>query len=160
MIAHIVRMGYTLGMRTNRPEAGAYDALRAEVRGSPEAREQHRIHAVMLVAGGLSCRAAARLLGDSPRAVGYWVTRYKVNKIDGLLSISPAGRPPRLSVAQKLELRAAVLAGPPFPGAVGWRGQDAAALIARRWGVKLGLRQAQRHLASVRSNPDHVRKII
>lgn len=143
-------MGYTAVMRTNKPEAGAYDALRAEVRGSPAARQQHRIHAVMLVAGGLSCRAAARLLGDSPRAIGYWVKRYKTYKISGLLSRQPVGRPPRLSAAQRMELRAAVLAGPPFPGAAGWRGQDAAAFIARRWGVKLGLRQAQRHLADAR----------
>lgn len=143
---------YTASMRTNRPGRSEIDSLRAQARGSPQARLQHRIHAVLLVAGGMSCRGAARILGDSPRAVGYWVKRYNANKINGLLNSSPPGRPPRLTPVQLLELRAAVAAGPPIAGAAGWRGGDVSSFIARRWGVALGLRQAQRLLAKMRTN--------
>lgn len=145
-------MMYACVMRTNRPGSGEIEGLRAQARGSSQARLQHRIHAVLLVAGGLSCRGAARLLGDSPRAVEYWVKRYNSNKINGLLNSSPPGRPPRLTPPRLAELRAAVAAGPPIAGAAGWRGEDVSAFISRRWGVTLGLRQAQRLLAKLRSN--------
>jgi len=146
-------------MRTIRPADGAYDALRAEVRGSAQARQQHRIHAVLLVAGGLSCRAAARLLGDSPRAVEYWVNRYNRNKIKGLFNSAPVGRPPRLSSSQAAELSAVVASGAPFPGAEGWRGEDVSLFVGRRWGVKFGLRQAQRFLARVKSKELNMRNL-
>ena len=123
--------------------------MRAEARGSPLARRQHRIHAVLLVAGGLSCRAAARLQGDYPRAVEYWVNRYKSNKIQGLFDVMPPGRPPRLAASQIAELRAAVAAAPEGGG---WSGEKAVEFVARRWGVALGLRQAQRLLARMRRN--------
>lgn len=143
-------MVYTRRMRTNRPADGAFDALRAEVRGSPWARQQHRIHAVLLVARGLSCRGAARLLGDSPRAVEYWVRRYNDNKINGLYGSTPSGRPPRLSAARIAELREITVGAPPN-GARGWTGVALRALILRRWGVRLGLRQSQRLLARLKA---------
>lgn len=136
-------------MRPIKPADGAFDALRAQVRGSPQARLQHRIHAVLLVAGGLSCRRAAMLLGDSPRAVEYWVNRYNANKIDGLCDCIPSGRRPRLGETGIAELRAAV-AGPPPRGARAWTGEAVSALVARRWGVTIGLRQAQRLLARLK----------
>ena len=136
-------------MKTIELGSGAFEALRAEVRGSPQARRQHRIHAVMLVAGGLSCRAAARLMGDSPRAVEYWVDRYKTNKINGLFDSLPPGRPPRLSAAQTAELDTAISAA---PAGAGWSGEKVVEFVARRWGVALGLRQAQRLLARLRRN--------
>lgn len=139
-------------MRTDRPEEASRDLLRAQILGSPEARTQHRIHAVLLVAGGLSCRAAAKLLGDSPRAVEYWIKRYKTDKIDGLRSRSSPGRPPRLDAAKMAELHAAIAAGPPRTGGPVWRGEDVRALIAARWSVRIGLRQAQRFLAAARRN--------
>lgn len=135
-------------MRTIALGAGAYKALRAEVRGTPQARHQHRIHAVLLVAGGLSCRAAARLLGASPRAVEYWVLRYRCNKNKGLFDSLPPGRPSRLAPAQLVELRVAVTSSSPDGG---WTGAVVADFVSRRWGVKLGLRQAQRLLARARS---------
>ncbi len=137
-------------MRSIRLEAGAFEALRAEVLGSPQARQQHRIHAVLLVAGGLSCRRAARLLGDSPRAVEYWIRRYNLNKINGLFDGHRRGRPSRLSAAQLAQLRAVVVVGPVDTGGGDWTGAAVSAFVARRWGVALGLRQAQRLLAKMR----------
>lgn len=138
-------------MRKIKLGAGAFDALSAAVRGSVPARQHHRIHAVLLVAGGMSCRAAARLLGDSPRAVGYWVKRYKSNNIKGLIDNRSPGRPPRLTAAQAAELRAALRSAPPG-GACGWTGLEVSELVSRNWGVALGLRQAQRLLSKMREN--------
>jgi len=130
---------------------GAFGELRAEALGTPQARRLHRIHAVLLVAGGLSCRSAARLLGDSPRAVEYWVSRYNTNKINGLLESSSTGRPARLSAVQREELRKTVTRTPPG-GARGWTGAAVSEFVARRWGVSLGRRQAQRLMADLNKN--------
>ena len=145
-------MMYAGVMHSIRLGAGAFEALRGEARGSPQARQQHRLHAVLLVASGLSCRGAARLLGDSPRAVAYWIGRYNSNKIKGLFDRHPPGRPSRLSAEQFAQLRAAVAAGPAGAGGGDWTGAAVSAFVARRWGVALGRRQAQRLLAKMRIN--------
>lgn len=139
---------YTGAMRATTLGPGVFKALRAEVRGSPQARQQHRLHAVLLVAGGLSCRAAARLLGDSPRAVEYWVLRYRAYKNKGLIDSSPPGRPARLTQEQLMELRLAVGS---VPGGAGWSGAAVVDFVSRRWGVVLSLRQAQRLLARAKA---------
>ena len=51
--------------------------LQDEIRRSYEARYDHRLHAILMVAQGMSCRQAAQLLGDSPRTVAYWVKRFE-----------------------------------------------------------------------------------
>lgn len=139
-------------MRAIRLDPGTFDHIRAQLRASSQVRRLHRLHAVLLVAGGLSCRQAARLLGDSPRSVEYWAHRYISDNVNGLNDKKHTGRRPRLTAAQLAQLRA-VLAGsaadaPAPPG--GWDGKSARAYIARRWGVRLGLRRVQALLAAVR----------
>ncbi|NLH73993.1 MAG: helix-turn-helix domain-containing protein, partial [Verrucomicrobia bacterium] len=46
-------------------------AIQDEIRRSQDARYDHRLHAVLLVAQGLTCPQVAELLGDAPRAVEY-----------------------------------------------------------------------------------------
>lgn len=147
-------------MRTIKLDDRVFEAVRAEILGSPSARRLHRLHAVLLVARGLSCRGAARLLGDSPRAVEYWINLYKTNKSIKIFDEKPPGRPSRLSAEQLAKLRAIVACGPPRPGAGGWRGEDVRAVVARTWGVALGLRQAQRLLARIRPGTGVMRAII
>jgi hypothetical protein len=50
--------------------------LQDEIRRNAEARYDHRLHGVHLVAQGLNCYIVAELLGDSPRTVEYWVRRF------------------------------------------------------------------------------------
>ena len=51
--------------------------LQDEIRRSEESRYEHRLHGLLLVAQGMSCREVAQLLGDSARAVQYWVNRFE-----------------------------------------------------------------------------------
>ena len=51
--------------------------LQDEIRRSPEARYDHRLHGLLLVAQGMSCQHVAHLLGDSPRTVQYWIRRFE-----------------------------------------------------------------------------------
>ena len=52
-------------------------ALQDEIRRSEDSRYDHRLHAILLVAQGMSGRDVARVLGDSPRTVAYWVRRFE-----------------------------------------------------------------------------------
>ncbi len=72
-------------------------ALRGE---TPRERVLHRLHGVTLVFGGLSSSAVGALLGDSARAVAYWVKRFKQDGIKGLEEESRPGRPPKLNTTQ------------------------------------------------------------
>lgn len=47
-------------------------ALQDEIRRSEEARYDHRLHGVLLVAQGMNAPKVARLLGDGVRTVEYW----------------------------------------------------------------------------------------
>jgi transposase len=79
--------------------------LLKKLRGaSPAERLVHRLHSVALVASGLSASEAARIYGDSPRAVAYWVTRYIKLGLKGLEEESRPGRPSRLNLGELKQL--------------------------------------------------------
>lgn len=120
--------------------------LQDEIRRSGEARYDHRLHGLLLVAQGLSCREVAHLLGDSPRTVENWVHRFTDSGLAGLMEGERPGRPARLS-ADQLEQVNRVLREP--PNVVGlngylWDGKTLAAYLAQELQVDLGVRQAQR----------------
>ena len=45
--------------------------LQDEIRRTDEARYDHRLHAILLVAQGVNSRQATQFLADSPRTVAY-----------------------------------------------------------------------------------------
>ena len=120
--------------------------LQDEIRRSEESRYDHRLHGVLLVAQGMTCPEVARLLGDAPRTVEYWVRHFEQRGLGGLVEGERSGRPSRLGKAQLGELER-VLRGQPT--AVGvqanlWDGKALAFYMRDRWGVELGVRQCQR----------------
>ena len=58
--------------------------LQDEIRRSQDSRYDHRLHGVLLVAQGMTCPQVARLLGDAPRSVEYWVGRFEQKGLAGL----------------------------------------------------------------------------
>ena len=50
--------------------------LQQEINRHQDARYDHRLHGVLLVASGLSCEKVAGLFGDSPRTRVNWVRRF------------------------------------------------------------------------------------
>lgn len=78
----------------------------AEVLRGVTARERvlHRLHSVALVLAGFSATDVQKSFGDSPRAVAYWVARFKVKGVAGLEEKARAGRPASLSALQTTEL--------------------------------------------------------
>ena len=72
-------------------------SLLEEIQRSEEARCDHRLHGVLLVAQGMTCPEVARRLGDAPRTVEYWIHRYEEAGVSGLIEGQRSGRPGRLN---------------------------------------------------------------
>lgn len=121
-------------------------ALQDEIRRSKNARYDHRLHAILLVAQGMSCPEVADWLGDSPRTVQLWVHRFEKTGLSGLLDNFRSGRPRRLSPEQLLRVDQALRSTPEEFGLSGhlWDGKTLSAFIFGEFGVHLGVRQCQR----------------
>jgi len=120
--------------------------LQDEIRRSEESRYDHRLHGVLLVAQGMTCPEAARLLGDAPRTVEYWVHTFEEMGLAGLLEGERSGRPRRLSDKQIQEVNAVLCRMSREAGRGGnlWDGKTLASWIERQYGIDLGVRQCQR----------------
>ncbi len=121
--------------------------LQDEIRRSEESRYDHRLHGVLLVAQGMTCPEAARLLGDAPRTVENWVHEFEEMGLAGLLEGGErSGRPRRLNEKQLQEINSVLRHMPREAGLGGnlWDGKTLAAWIEREYGIKLGVRQCQR----------------
>ena len=119
--------------------------LQDEIRRNDEARYDHRLYAMLLVAHGMSCREVGRILGDAPRTVAYWARRYKSEGLAGLSDRERPGRPSRLSDEQVSAIEAALHRDPAEFGLQGlWEGRTLSCFILQQWGTFLGVRQCQR----------------
>lgn len=120
--------------------------LQGECESSTRLRFLHRLHAVVLVGGGLSCYHVAKLLGDHPRTIERWVHKAKSNGIDGLCDNEKYGRPPKIDPILFDELKADYLQSPKVFGydQERWSGKLFSLHINERHGVDLGIRQCQR----------------
>jgi len=121
-------------------------ALQDEIRRSEEARYDHRLHAVLLVAQGYSCRSAAKSLGDPPRSVQYWTSRFEERGFAGLQAQLKPGRPRTLEPNQLREIGKVIRQSPRDCGlSVNlWDGKTLSAWIQKKFKVSLGVRQCQR----------------
>jgi transposase len=121
-------------------------SLQEEIQRSEESRYDHRLHGVLLVAQGMTCPEVARLLGDAPRTVEYWVRRYEEKGLGGLQEGDRPGRPRRLNPQQIRGINRVLRESPRFAGMEVnlWDGKTLSAWIARQYGIPLGVRQCQR----------------
>lgn len=121
-------------------------ALQDEIRRSQEARYDHRLHAVLLVAQGVTCPEAAALLGDAPRTVQYWVRRFEEEGFAGLADAEKPGRPKKLNEQQLSEVGKAIRGSPRDFGMSTntWDGKTLSAFIKKKFGTDIGVRQCQR----------------
>jgi transposase len=120
--------------------------LQDEIRRSYQARYDHRLHAMLLVAQGMSCRKVSELLGDSVRSVAYWVSRFENEGLAGLADADRPGRPGRLSAQHIQKVQAALRLAPSDYGLSAhlWDGKLLSHFIEQHLGVSLGVRQCQR----------------
>ena len=65
----------------------------------------HRLHSITLALSGYSASEIARIHGDSPRAVAYWVKRFNDGGIGALEEDQRPGRPSRIDQQQMRTLQ-------------------------------------------------------
>ena len=121
-------------------------ALQEEIRRSGESRYDHRLHGVLLVAQGMTCPEVARVLGDAPRSVEYWVRHLEERGLAALWEGERTGRPQRLN-ADQISCVNEVLRRTPRDFGLSqtlWDGKTLSAWIEQEYGVQLGVRQCQR----------------
>ena len=120
--------------------------LQDEIRRSEESRYDHRLHGLLLVAQGMSCREVAQLLGDSPRAVQYWVNRFERDGLAGMAEGERPGRPRALGEKELAEINRVLRQIQRRRWAlvrISGMGR-AMAFIEKQFHVELGVRQCQR----------------
>ena len=120
--------------------------LQSEIRRSADARYDHRLHAVLLVAQGMTCPQVGQMLGDAPRTVEYWIHRFQDHGLSGLQESPRSGRPRRLSEEQREEIARTLRQSPDDVG-LGthlWDGKTLATFIEQQYRETLSVRQCQR----------------
>ena len=120
--------------------------LQQEINRHQDARYEHRLHSVLLVASGLSCEKVASLFGDSPRTLVNWVRRFDGKGLAGLAEGNHSGRPARLSADQLEEVRSLVRQAPTAAevDANLWDGKTLRVCLQKRYDVQMSVRQCQR----------------
>lgn len=120
--------------------------IQQELGRSEELRYAHRLHGVLLLASGHSCRQVAALFGEDDSTVQRWVRRFMRGGLGALRDGERGGRPPTLSPTQWSALEADLRRDPQeFGFALAyWDGRAISQHLQRRFGVGLGVRQCQR----------------
>lgn len=120
--------------------------IQQELGRNEESRYDHRLHGLLLLAAGHSCREVAALFGEDDSTVQRWVRRYIRGGLGALREGERGGRPPALSPTQWNALQADLERNPQeFGFALAcWDGRTISEHLRRRFGVELGVRQCQR----------------
>jgi transposase len=121
-------------------------AIQQEIGRSEESRYDHRLHGLLLVTAGQSCRQVAELFGEDGTTVQRWVRRFERGGLEALREGERPGRPRALDPAQWRKLQSDLRKSPREFGlaATLWDGPVLSAHLRRRYGVDLGVRQCQR----------------
>lgn len=121
-------------------------AIQHEIGRSEESRYHHRLHGLLLLAAGHSCREVAELFGEDDTTVQRWVHRVSQGGLQALRESERPGRPRSLDAAQWQELQADLRKSPRDFGLTAdiWNGSTLSRHLESRFGVQLGVRQCQR----------------
>jgi transposase len=121
-------------------------AIQQEIGRSGESRYDHRLHGLLLVTAGQSCRQIAELFGEDGTTVQRWVRRFERGGLEALREGERMGRPRMLDATQWRRLQGDLRKGPRDFGLATtlWDGPVLSEHLRRRYGVDLGVRQCQR----------------
>jgi transposase len=133
--------------------------IQQEIERSEESRYDHRLHGLLLLAAGHSCRQVAGIFGEDDTTVQRWVRRFERGGIRALRERKRSGRPRTLSPEQWDRLQEDLRKNPQDFGlaAATWDGRSLSQHLRHRYGVELGVRQCQRIFRQMRFLPRRVR---
>jgi transposase len=121
-------------------------AIQQEIGCSEESRYAHRLHGLLLVMAGQSCRQVAALFGEQPTTIQRWVHRFEQGGLEALRDRARSGRPRTLAAKPWRQLQRDLRKTPRDFGlaATLWDGPVLSEHLRRHYGVALGVRQCQR----------------
>lgn len=121
-------------------------AIQQEIGRSEQSRYDHRLHGLLLLAAGHSCREVAELFGEDDTTIQRWVHRFEQGGLQALRESERSGRPRSLRPEQWVGVQEDLGKSPRDFGlqAAAWDGISLSEHLRRRYGVRLGLRQCQR----------------
>jgi transposase len=121
-------------------------AIQQEIGRSEESRYDHRLHGLLLVTTGQSCREVARLFGEDATTVQRWVRRFEQSGLEGLREGERPGRPRALDPGQWRHVQADLRKTPRDFGLESnlWDGPVLCEHLRRHYKIRLGVRQCQR----------------
>jgi transposase len=121
-------------------------AIQQEISRNEEARYDHRLHGMLLVTAGQSCREVAQLFGEDATTVQRWVRRFEKGGLEALREGERPGRPRMLDARQWRKLATELRRTPREVGldATLWDGPLLSEHLGRSYRVELGVRQCQR----------------
>ena len=110
-------------------------AIQQEIARSEESRYDHRLHGLLLVTTGQSCREVAELFGENATTVQRWVRRFEQGGLDGLREGERSGRPRTLDARDWRRLQGDLRKTPRDVGlaATLWDGPTLAEHLRRRY---------------------------
>jgi transposase len=129
-------MGKPLTITRTDRSSGELRALSAKCRDGAQVR---RLLALAMVLEGAPRSEAATCNGMDRQTLRDWVHRFNEQGAEGLINAQSPGRPSKLSLEQKEELRRLVEAGadPEKDGVARWRCVDLKRVLGERFGVDL-----------------------
>src|SRR3979490_2106732 len=115
------------------------DGLRRLAAAAKDADQARRLLALAAIYDGMNREEAARIGGMDRQKLRDWVHRFNEQGVEGLINAKSPGRPSKLSLEQKEELRRLVEAGadPEKDGVARWRCVDLKRVLGERFGVDL-----------------------
>ena len=127
------------------------ESRRDHARKSTGAAKVRRLLALAFILDGQPREAAAAQSGMDRQTLRDWVHRYNSEGVAGLSSIRTGGRPPMLTEARMVELKAVTIKGPDpaTDKVVRWRCIDPRGEVARRFGVTVTERAIGKWLRSM-----------
>ena len=125
-------------------------AIQWELRGETRhERLLHRLHCVVLVLSGHSASEIARIYGDSPRAVAYWVSSFNKDGLTGLTEEQRSGRPSKMNERQMKKLQTYLKRAKQKSESV--NAKMLATFILSEFGISMASRQCWRILGKFKS---------
>jgi transposase len=121
-------------------------AIQQEIERSEESRYDHRLHGLLLITAGQSCRQVAELFGENGTTVQRWVQRLEQGGLEALREGERPGRPRMLDARQWRRLQGDLRRSPRDFGLAAnlWDGQVLSEHLRQHYRVALGVRQCQR----------------
>lgn len=120
--------------------------IQQEIGRSEQSRYDHRLHGLLLLTAGLSCREVAGLFGEDETTIQRWIHRFEQGGLQALRESERSGRPRSLRPEQWAEVEEDLGKSPRDFGlrAAAWDGISLSEHLGQRYGVRLGVRQCQR----------------